>query len=162
MWLNISQYCWISPHGLPFIFLYLPNGSGTTRSPGLVLNQITLNVLPGHGLSDSRLVLSFFGILEVLEEEEKYLSTNQLKLSSICVGALAFHKLFFRKMVLLHICTSWIKINFIRKNLERSWDTMIASMQKRASCRIYKLQLLYYSLSVSAEGLICREKSIRK
>ena len=24
------------PLGLPFIFLYLPNGSGTTRSPGLV------------------------------------------------------------------------------------------------------------------------------
>ena len=41
-------------HGLPFIFLYLANGSGTTRSPGLVFNQ-TLNGLPGHGLSDSRL-----------------------------------------------------------------------------------------------------------
>ena len=37
------------------IFLYLPNGSCTTRSPGLVLNQ-TLNGFPGHGLSDLRIV----------------------------------------------------------------------------------------------------------
>ena len=36
MWLDFSLYGWISPLGLPFIFLYLPNGSGTTRSPGLV------------------------------------------------------------------------------------------------------------------------------
>ena len=27
----------IWPDGLPFIFLYLPNGSGITRSPGLVI-----------------------------------------------------------------------------------------------------------------------------
>ena len=33
---GFSQYGWILPHGLPFIFLYLPNGFGTTRSPGLV------------------------------------------------------------------------------------------------------------------------------
>ena len=30
-WLAFSQYGWISPDGLPFIFLYLANGSGTSR-----------------------------------------------------------------------------------------------------------------------------------
>ena len=39
MWQDFSQFGWISPHGLPFIFLYLINGSGTTRSPGLVLRS---------------------------------------------------------------------------------------------------------------------------
>ena len=30
-WLAFSQYGWISPDGLPFIFLYFANGSGTSR-----------------------------------------------------------------------------------------------------------------------------------
>ena len=46
----------ISPLDLTFLFLYLPNGSGKTRSPDLV--HINPNGLPGHGLSDSRLVYS--------------------------------------------------------------------------------------------------------
>ena len=45
-----------SPLELPFVFLYLPNGSGKTRSPDEV--HINPNGLPGHGLSDSRLVLN--------------------------------------------------------------------------------------------------------
>ena len=44
----------ISPLELTFVFLYLSNGSGKTRSPDLV--HINPNWLPGHGLSDSRLV----------------------------------------------------------------------------------------------------------
>ena len=39
MWLDFSQYGWISQHGLPFIFLYLPNGSGTTRWKGKVKSK---------------------------------------------------------------------------------------------------------------------------
>ena len=38
----------ISPLELTFVFLYLPNASGKTRSPDLVL--INPNGLPGHGL----------------------------------------------------------------------------------------------------------------
>ena len=44
----------ISPLEPSFVFLYL--GSGKTRSTDLV--HINANGLPGHGLSDSRLVLS--------------------------------------------------------------------------------------------------------
>ena len=44
----------ISPLGLTYAFINLLNGSGTTRYPGIVL--ISPNGLPGHGLSDSRLV----------------------------------------------------------------------------------------------------------
>ena len=44
----------ILPLGLTFPFIYLPNGSGTIRCPGLVL--INPNGLWGHGLSDSRLL----------------------------------------------------------------------------------------------------------
>ena len=36
IWLDFPLHGWILPHGLLFIFIYLPNGSGTTRSPGLV------------------------------------------------------------------------------------------------------------------------------
>ena len=42
-----------SPLGLPFAFIYLPNGSSTTRCPGLV--HINPNRLPGYGLSNYRL-----------------------------------------------------------------------------------------------------------
>ena len=42
----------------------LPNGSGTTRSPGLV--HINQNGLPGHGLCDSRLVSSFSTNIQTL------------------------------------------------------------------------------------------------
>ena len=45
----------ISPLGLISAYFYLPNGVGTTRCPGLV--HIYPNGLPGHGLSDSRVVV---------------------------------------------------------------------------------------------------------
>ena len=44
----------ISPLVQTFVFLYLPNRTGTTSPPGLV--HINPNGLPGHDLSDSRLV----------------------------------------------------------------------------------------------------------
>ena len=46
----------ISPLGLTFVFLYLPNWTGTTRPPGLV--HINPHGLPGPGLSDSRLAIT--------------------------------------------------------------------------------------------------------
>ena len=64
----------ISPLGLTFVFLYLPNRNGTTRPPGLV--HMNPNGLPGHGLSDYRLVFSslFSGGEEIrLQENESWL-----------------------------------------------------------------------------------------
>ena len=68
----------ISPRGLTFAFIYLPNGSGTTRSPGLV--HINPNGLPGHGLSDSRVVFKVLSEIEYCQNLKK-LDLSHLALS---------------------------------------------------------------------------------
>ena len=40
--------------GLHFIFLYLPNGSGKTKSPGLVLNKYYQKLPQSHKVSESK------------------------------------------------------------------------------------------------------------